>query len=54
MLSTHVYEVLGNEAPVMQAAIWPATSPEQVAAVSNTGGLGSLGGVFEPAEIVRR
>ena len=38
----------------MQAAIWPATSPELVAAVSDAGGLGSIGAVFESAESVRR
>jgi nitronate monooxygenase/enoyl-[acyl-carrier protein] reductase II len=37
----------------MQAAIWPATSPELVAAVSEAGGLGSVGSVFETAESVQ-
>jgi nitronate monooxygenase/enoyl-[acyl-carrier protein] reductase II len=38
----------------MQAAIWPATSAELVAAVSETGGLGSIGSVFESAETVEK
>lgn len=50
MISTPLCDVLGIEQPIMQAAIWPATSPELVAAVSNAGGLGSLGAVFESAE----
>ena len=53
MLRTPVCEVLGTEVPVMQAAIWPATAPELVAAVSEVGGLGSIGSVFESAESVR-
>jgi nitronate monooxygenase/enoyl-[acyl-carrier protein] reductase II len=40
--------------PIVQAAIWPATAPELVAAVSNAGGLGSLAAVFESAESLRR
>jgi nitronate monooxygenase/enoyl-[acyl-carrier protein] reductase II len=54
MLRTPVCDVLGIEAPVVQAAIWPATSPELVAAVSEAGGLGSIGSVFETAESVER
>jgi enoyl-[acyl-carrier protein] reductase II len=54
MLRTPVCDVLGIEVPIMQAAIWPATSPELVAAVSETGGLGSVGSVFESAESVQR
>ena len=42
------------EVPIVQAAIWPATSPELVAAVSEAGGLGSIGAVFESAESVQR
>ncbi len=34
MLRTPACDVLGIEIPVMQAAIWPATAPELVAAVS--------------------
>jgi nitronate monooxygenase/enoyl-[acyl-carrier protein] reductase II len=47
MVHTPVCDLLGIEHPIMQAAIWPATSPELVAAVSNAGGLGSLGALFE-------
>ncbi len=53
MLRTPVCEVLGIEVPIMQAAIWPATAPELVAAVSEVGGLGSIGSVFESAESVQ-
>jgi enoyl-[acyl-carrier protein] reductase II len=52
VLRTPVCDVLGIEAPIMQAAIWPATAPELVAAVSDAGGLGSIGSVFESAESV--
>jgi enoyl-[acyl-carrier protein] reductase II len=41
------------EVPVLQAAIWPATAPELVAAVSEAGALGSVGAVFGSAEHVR-
>ena len=54
MLRTPVCDVMGIEVPIMQAAIWPATAPELVAAVSEAGGLGSIGAVFEPAESVER
>lgn len=54
MLRTPVCENLGIEVPIMQAAIWPATSAELVAAVSETGGLGSIGSVFESAETVEK
>ena len=40
------------EAPILQAAIWPATSPELVAAVGEAGAIGSLGTVFTPADAV--
>ncbi len=33
-----VCDVLGIEVPIVQAALWPATSPELVAAVSEAGG----------------
>jgi enoyl-[acyl-carrier protein] reductase II len=51
---TTICDLLGIEVPVMQAAIWPATAPRLVAAVSEAGGLGSIGSVFEPAESVER
>jgi enoyl-[acyl-carrier protein] reductase II len=52
MLRTPVCEDLGIAVPILQAAIWPATSPELVAAVCEVGGLGSIGSVFESAESV--
>ncbi len=54
MLRTPICEDLGIELPIMQAAIWPATSAELVAAVSRAGGLGSIGSVFESAESVEK
>ena len=54
MLRTPVCDLLDIEVPIMQAAIWPATAPELVAAVSEAGGLGSIGAVFESAESVQR
>ena len=49
-LRTRFCELFGIELPILQAAIWPATSPELVAAVGEAGAIGSLGAVFEPAE----
>lgn len=43
MVHTPVYDHLGIEHPLLQAAVWVATSRELVAAVSTAGGLGSLG-----------
>jgi len=43
MIHTHVCELLGIEYPVIQAGMGPFTSAELAAAVSNAGGLGSLG-----------
>ena len=54
MLRTNFCDLLAIEYPVVQAAIWPATAPELVAAVSNAGGLGSLGAAFESAESLGR
>jgi enoyl-[acyl-carrier protein] reductase II len=53
MLRTRFCELFEIEAPILQAAIWPATSPELVAAVSEAGGLGSIGAVNETADTVR-
>jgi nitronate monooxygenase/enoyl-[acyl-carrier protein] reductase II len=53
-LRTPICDLLDIEVPIMQAAIWPATAPELVAAVSEAGGLGSIGSVFESAESVER
>jgi enoyl-[acyl-carrier protein] reductase II len=54
VLRTPICDLLGIEVPIMQAAIWPATAPELVAAVSEAGGLGSVGSVFESAASVER
>jgi enoyl-[acyl-carrier protein] reductase II len=53
MLRTSFSELFEIEAPILQAAIWPATSPELVAAVSEAGGLGSIGSVNMSADDVR-
>ena len=49
-LRTGFCELFGIEIPILQAAIWPATSPELVAAVGEAGAIGSVGAVFTPAE----
>ena len=49
-LRTAFTELLGIELPILQAAIWPATSPELVAAVGEAGAIGSVGGVFTDAD----
>jgi enoyl-[acyl-carrier protein] reductase II len=54
MVRTYLCDLLGITHPIIQAAIWPATSPELVAAVSNAGGLGSLGAVFESPESLKQ
>jgi enoyl-[acyl-carrier protein] reductase II len=54
VLRTPICDLLDIEVPIIQAAIWPATAPELVAAVSEAGGLGSIGSVFESAESVKR
>jgi enoyl-[acyl-carrier protein] reductase II len=46
VLRTRFCELFDIEAPILQAAIWPATAPELVAAVSEAGGLGSIGAIF--------
>jgi enoyl-[acyl-carrier protein] reductase II len=53
LLRTPFCDLFGVEAPILQAAIWPATAPELVAAVSEAGGLGSIGAVFASAERVQ-
>ena len=50
MLRTPFCELFGIEAPILQAAIWPATAPELVAAVCEAGGLGSIAAIFTPAD----
>jgi enoyl-[acyl-carrier protein] reductase II len=54
VLRTRLCELFGIDVPLLQAAIWPATAPELVAAVSEAGGLGSVGAVFGSADHVRR
>ena len=53
MLRSSFCELFDSEVPVLQAAIWPATSPELVAAVADAGAIGSIGTVFGSAESVR-
>jgi enoyl-[acyl-carrier protein] reductase II len=53
LLHTHFCGLFDLEVPVLQAAIWPATAPELVAAVSEAGGLGSVAAVFASAVQVR-
>jgi nitronate monooxygenase/enoyl-[acyl-carrier protein] reductase II len=53
VLRTRFCELFGIDAPILQAAIWPATSPELVAAVSNAGALGSIAGIFSGADGLR-
>lgn len=53
MVRTPVCDLLGIEFPIVQAGMGPFTSAELVAAVSNAGGLGSLG-AGRPADDLRR
>jgi nitronate monooxygenase/enoyl-[acyl-carrier protein] reductase II len=53
-MRTPLCDLLGIEHPIIQAAIWPATASELVAAVSNAGALGSIGAVFESADSLRQ
>jgi len=46
-------ELFDLDVPILQAAIWPATSPELVAAVSNAGALGTVAGIFSSADALR-
>ena len=51
---TRATEVLGIEHPIVQAPMAGGpTTPELVAAVSNAGGLGSLGAAYLPPETLR-
>ena len=49
MIKTPLCDLLDIDAPIIQAAIWPATSPALVAAVAEAGAIGSLGAVFGSA-----
>lgn len=50
MIRTPLCDLLGIEYPIVQASLGPWTSVELVAAVSNAGGLGSLGTALRSAE----
>jgi enoyl-[acyl-carrier protein] reductase II len=54
MLRTPICDLLGIEYPVIQASLGPWTSVELVAAVSNAGGLGSLGTALRSAEEIKK
>jgi nitronate monooxygenase/enoyl-[acyl-carrier protein] reductase II len=47
-------DLLGIEAPIIQAPIWPAASPELAAAVCNAGALGSVAAVYGSADRVKQ
>lgn len=53
MLSTALCQLLDIQVPIIQAPIVPGAGPELVAAVSNAGGIGSLGTAFRSAEQLR-
>ena len=54
MLHTAFCELFDVRAPVLQAAIWPATSAELAAAVAEAGALPSIGAVFSKPERISR
>jgi nitronate monooxygenase/enoyl-[acyl-carrier protein] reductase II len=54
MLRTALCDLVGIDVPVIQAGMSTFTSPTLAAAVSNAGGLGSLGAWQRPAEQLRR
>jgi enoyl-[acyl-carrier protein] reductase II len=54
MLRTRFCQLFGIEGPILQAPIWPATSPSLVAAVAEAGGLGSIGALFASADQIRK
>jgi enoyl-[acyl-carrier protein] reductase II len=53
VLRTPFSKLFEIEVPVLQAAVWPAVSPELVAAVSEAGAIGSLAGIFASADDIR-
>jgi nitronate monooxygenase/enoyl-[acyl-carrier protein] reductase II len=53
-LRTHFCDLLGIQAPIVQAPIWPAASPELVAAVCNAGALGSVAAIFGSPDRVKQ
>jgi NAD(P)H-dependent flavin oxidoreductase YrpB (nitropropane dioxygenase family) len=52
-LQTPVCDLLGIQIPILQAGMSTYTTPELVAAVSNSGGLGIIGGLFRDADELR-
>jgi enoyl-[acyl-carrier protein] reductase II len=54
VLRTPLCDLVGIDAPVIQAGMSVYTSPELVTAVSNAGGLGSLGAWQRPVEQLER
>src|SRR3989304_9865905 len=54
MIRTSMTELLGIERPIILAGMGNVSMAELVAAVSNAGGLGVLGGGFMPPEDLRQ
>ncbi len=54
MIHTDLCNLVGIESPIIQAAIAPYTSAELVAAVSNAGGLGSIGSALRSTDNLKR
>lgn len=52
-LQTPVCDLLGIQLPIVQAGMSSYTTPELVAAVSNAGGLGIIGGLFRKPDDLR-
>src|SRR6202165_4170719 len=52
-LHTHTCDLLGIDVPVLQAGMSTYTTPELVAAVSNAGGLGIIGGLGRTPDELR-
>jgi enoyl-[acyl-carrier protein] reductase II len=52
-LQTPVCDLLGIQLPILQAGMSSYTTPELVAAVSNAGGVGIIGGLFRNSEELR-
>ena len=50
---THLTDLLGNKHPIIQAPMAGSTTVELVAAVSNAGGIGSMGYSETPSETIR-
>jgi enoyl-[acyl-carrier protein] reductase II len=54
MLTTPLRDLLGVEVPIILASMGSATSAEFAAAVSNQGGLGSIGSLFRTTAAIKR